>query len=411
MLASNCDHFVKKGTMKKILWTLALSLCSTNLLAANSACLPSLTGFVCKDANEKIVLNRCATNRGDYDLIENNQKLRCHLVTKTTEEAKKNFITLVKVSSIANLENFKSSCNYSSPIDFYGDREARENVQKVIKLGHVDSIRALIYAESHCVNINNHETILSWLGNELLIAHPGNLIQAFSAEEKNMHLKEIAQLETNEWRKFKCKKDSCRAERNTYFASKLTALQHAEIPLTLEPMRKEILTSLQSVTDAAKRSFIELAAKPSDDTLKTFKENCKISSPVDFTNDVDVRKIVDAIHKDGNVYLIRALIYAEPRCTNLENRKNILSWLGNEILLAHADSLIKTLPHEDKKHELYDIAEIENKEWRETKCMGDPCASNRKAYFASKRTALTNAKIEPALEPYRRMLLKGLKSD
>ncbi len=397
--------------MKKILLVIVSLFFTPHVWASNSACLAKLTGFVCKDVHGKIVLNRCANNRGDYDLVDNNEKLRCHLVTTTTDEAKKSFISLVKSSNKENLEKFKSTCNFSSPINFEGDKEVRDAVHELMKSGEIDSIRALIYSESHCVNINNHETILSWLGNEILIAHPSHLIQAFAREEKNMHAKEIAQMETNEWRKVKCKKDSCRKDRNTYFASKLTALQHAKIPLDLEPLRQSMLQSVTSVTDAGKQSFVELAKSPSENSLKAFKDKCNISNPIDFTNDGDIRPLIENMFKDGNVYLIRALMYAEPRCTSLDNRKNILSWLGNEILIAHADSLIKALPFEDKKHELYDIAEIENKEWRENQCIGDPCASNRKAYFASKRTALTNAKIDPSLEPYRRMLLKGLKSD
>ena len=69
------------------------------------------------------------------------------------------------------------------------------------------------------------------------------------------------------------------------------------------------------------------------------------------------------------------------------------------------------MSYEDQKHELYDIAEIENDYWRETKCFGDPCASDRRDYFASKRKALEEAKILPKNEPYRRQLLKYLTSD
>ena len=397
--------------MKKILFLLSLLIWNLHVYAGNSACLPSLTGFICKDSNQKVMLNRCATNRGCYELNEAGQKLQCCPAAAATDAAKKSFMALVKSSNSKNLDQFKLSCDFSSPIDFVGDKEARDATQDVIKLGEVHSVRALIYAESHCVNIHSHETILSWLGNEILIAHPATLIQAFSDEDKNMHLTEIAQMETNEWRKLKCKKDPCRLNRNSYFASKLTALQNAKVPSSLESTRQEILQSLKSVTNSGRQSFLKLAKEPSDKHLNEFKEKCSISNPVDFVYDSEVHQVVENLFKEGKLQLIRALMHAEPYCTDIENRKTILSWLGNEILIAHPAMLLKALQYEDKKHELYDIVEVENKEWRETKCSGDPCAANRKAYFASKRKALTEANIEKPLEPYRRMLLKALVSD
>lgn len=377
----------------------------------SDACSPGLFSFVCKDTQDKIQTNRCGSNRGCYDLKESGQTLRCCPSGQSTDHAKLSFMELIQNPNSKNLTKFKDQCTFSSPVDFNGDMEVIDVMKMLFKNGNTYSIRALIYAESHCADITNHEAILSWLGNEFLIGHTQNLIQAFFDEGKNEHLSEIALLENTKWRGLECKDDLCRLNRNTYFGSKLDALQHVKVAKNLEPIRKELLKDLQSVSDAATRSFINLGHESNDHQLTDFKKKCTVASPVDFKRDPEVHGTVQKALDHGNVGIIRAMIYAEAHCADITSRKIILTWLGNEILINHPANLIQAAEAEDQKHELYDIAEVSNQEWKDKQCLDDPCKMERKAYFSTKRKALSEAKIEKRLEPYRRMLLKGLTSD
>lgn len=269
----------------------------------------------------------------------------------------------------------------------------------------------MLFAEENCANETSHELILSWLGNEILISQPSSVITAFYQEKKTQHLNDIAKRESADWRKLKCKTDVCVLQRNTYFQSKLRAVKEAKIDLNMEPIRQELLASIQSVTDISKTTFLKLMSQPDATTLADFKRTCSKTSPLDFLGDTQLHSAATNLLSNGNTFGIRAIIHADAHCADVANRKRILSWLGNEILINHPASLIEAMSFEDQKHELYDIAEIENDFWRETKCFGDPCESNRREYFASKRKALEGAKVSSKNEPYRRQLLKYLVSD
>lgn len=233
--------------MKKISLIFVLFLfLSPVVWAGNSACLQSLKGFICKDPTGKAVMGRCAKAKQCYDLQENNQAFRCCPVGKTTNTAKKNLIALIKTSDSVNLEQFKQSCDYASPVNFRNDWDVQAEIKSAINFGHVEVIRALIYAQSHCVNIHSKRIILSWLGNELLHRHTENLIQALSDENEKEDLNKIAPIETNEWRKLKCKNETCQNNRRAYFISKKTSLENAKISAALEPIRQEMIQSLSS---------------------------------------------------------------------------------------------------------------------------------------------------------------------
>jgi len=335
----------------------------------------------------------------------------CNIVTKPSDQAKQLFLQLVQKPSKSNLKKFKDSCDYSSPINFETDQEVFSAIKSIYTHGNTIATRSLLYAEENCANETSHELILSWLGNEILINQASSVIEAFYEEKKNQHLNEIAQRENREWRKLECKTDACRLQRSTYFENKLRAVKAAKISPNMEPVRKELLRSLQMVSDASKIAFIKLVSSPDANTLKEFKHACTKISPIDFIGDTDLHDAFSKLLSNGSAFSIRGLIHADANCADIANRKKILSWLGNEILIQHADHLIEAMSYEDQKHELYDIAEIENDHWRETKCLGDPCASDRREYFSRKRKALEQAKISSKNEPYRRQLLKYLISD
>ncbi len=398
--------------MKKIQWFfLIIAFFSSPFVQAkNRACSPVLTPFVCKNKNEQKI-GRCAVSKTSYTLDLDGTSYTCTPVTQSTTDAKKAFLDIVKNPSLKNLQKFKNTCDYSSPINFETDHDVISAVKSIYNLGNVYAVRALLFAEENCANETSHELILSWLGNEILINQASSVIQAFFDENKSDHLNEVAKREDIEWRKVQCKTQTCRIQRNTYFQSKLTATQKAQIPEKMEPIRQQILSSLHMISDISKVSFLKLIHQPSLENLNDFKKSCINTSPIDFLDDKDLHQTTTNFLKVGNVFVIRALIHADAHCADIANRRRILSWLGNEILMDHPSQLIEALSFEDQKHELYDIAEMENDYWKDNKCLGDPCETDRRTYFSSKRKALENATIAPKNEGYRRQLMKYLVSD
>ncbi len=378
--------------------------------ALERACSPVLTPFVCSGKTGQKI-SRCAVSKTSYSLQEQGDTFACEPVSQVSADAKKIFLTLVQKPELSLLQKFKASCDYSSPMNFETDPDILASVKSIYTLGNPLAVRALLFAEKNCASVTNHELILSWLGNEILIHQASSVIKAFYDEGKIEHLNEIAKMENIEWRKFRCKTKTCKLQRSTYFESKLAAVKKAQISKEMEPVRQEILASLRMVSDVAKTAFLNLVAHPTLDSLENFKNACTDTSPLDFLDDKDLHQTAMDSSKVGNVFVIRALIHADAHCADIANRKRLLSWLGNEILIQHPAQFIEALSFEDQKHELYDIAEMENDYWKENKCLGDPCATSRREYFASKRNALVNAKIQPKNEPYRRQLLKYLVSD
>jgi hypothetical protein len=181
-------------SMKKFVFILCLIFLASNAWSVERACSQVLTPFVCKDAKNVVVENRCAASKTPYQIEKDGLTLNCSPVQKSTEEARTEFLNLVKSPSLDRLKKFKSVCNYASPINFLNDADVSQGVKKLVHTGEVFGIRALLFAESNCTNETSHEVVLGWLGNELLIHQASGVIQAFYDEDKTEHLNEIAGL-------------------------------------------------------------------------------------------------------------------------------------------------------------------------------------------------------------------------
>lgn len=154
----------------------------------------------------------------------------------------------------------------------------------------------------------------------------------------------------------------------------------------------------------------KLASDPSEKAFTAFKSACTKAKSIDFDGNSDDEEFLNKALTTGNPILIRALVYSMGKCTDGASSERLVSFLGNEILLKHPEKLIKALDDE-KRTDLYYLPEKENSDWFAVSCEDDECRTDRKKYFAQKRTALKAAQIDKSLGPIRDLLLKNLKSD
>jgi len=157
----------------------------------------------------------------------------------------------------------------------------------------------------------------------------------------------------------------------------------------------------------------QLIKQPSQENLQKFKNACRNKQWLHFESDESDSALLHTVVKTGNGFLIRAVVYAENHCTDGADRESVLMALGSDILVEHSSALIDALFAENRWKDFADLGEQENEEWLDVECEEQnlDCQKRRKAYFASKRQALENAKIPQDQEVVRSALLNGLKSD
>ncbi len=152
--------------------------------------------------------------------------------------------SLWKNPSEALLSAFKKSCDKKDQIDFDGG-SVGDLLPLLQKSTHSMQIRALVFAEANCTDGASRERLLSVLGNEILLQHPGKLIQAL-CQEKRSDLATLPEQENSEWFAVECEDNACKKQRKAYFTEKRVALSQAKVKKECEPIRKGLLTHLPS---------------------------------------------------------------------------------------------------------------------------------------------------------------------
>ena len=204
---------------------------------AKDACPEGTVAFVCTNQAGKVKLNRCATGNVCYDKEDGKDTLRCCPVKETTNNAKKTFLNLVRAGNNATLDEFKQSCNYSSPIDLAGDAEIQEATKVALDSASLELVRGLIYAAANCADVSSSEQAQRWLGNEVLIQRPVRLIHALSYENADAKMYIMSNTLKDEWAGTECQDSVCATQRKEYFAKKRDALSKAKVPDSMESIR------------------------------------------------------------------------------------------------------------------------------------------------------------------------------
>ncbi len=156
-------------------------------------------------------------------------------------------IQLVEIPTEEKLKDLKKFCTRSNNhIDFDGNSQALELVDKVLNNPNPIVLRALVYAAINCTDGASSEYIHGQLGNELLIKEASLLIQAIQDEDAIDRLKSIVELENNDWFAVECKDEKCKKERKAYFSKKRSALTAAKVPAKYTSTRERLLRNLKS---------------------------------------------------------------------------------------------------------------------------------------------------------------------
>lgn len=236
----------KKKHMKKTITYFIGTLLLSGLVLAKDACPEGTIAFVCTNPEGKVKLSRCATGNTCYDKQADKENLRCCPVKETTGVAKKALLNVIQNGSDESLNQFKQTCNYSSPIDFLEDAEIHDAVKAAVANASLQLVRALIYADSNCVDVASGEQAQRWLGNEILLQKPVRLIHAMSYEEAESKKYKMSNMEKDEWAGTECQDQVCANERKEYFTKKRVALEGAKgkVPESMESIRTGLLRSL-----------------------------------------------------------------------------------------------------------------------------------------------------------------------
>lgn len=230
--------------MNKTLTYFISAALMTFSVMAKDACPEGTTAFVCTNPAGKVKLNRCATGNTCYDKQDDKQTLRCCPVKETTNNTKKTFLNLVKAGNNTALDEFKASCNYSSPIDFAADVEIQEATKAALASASLELVRGLIFATANCADVASGEQAKRWLGNDVLVQRPVRLIHALSYEEAETKIYGMSNLHKDEWAGTECQDSVCANERKEYFAKKHDALTKAKVPESMESIRNGLLRAL-----------------------------------------------------------------------------------------------------------------------------------------------------------------------
>jgi hypothetical protein len=155
--------------------------------------------------------------------------------------ADSNFRKFWKSPTEKNLKIFKKSCTTESQPKFAGGT-AGELARQAIKKASLAKIRALVFAEANCSDGAARESLLSLLGNEILLNQTPFFIEAV-AVEKSKDAGMMLKLSAKDVEGVECETNQCREQAKEYFAKKTNAIKLAKIKKTLEPVRQELLLS------------------------------------------------------------------------------------------------------------------------------------------------------------------------
>jgi hypothetical protein len=161
---------------------------------------------------------------------------------------------------------------------------------------------------------------------------------------------------------------------------------------------------------AADPTFMAFVKNPDEKTLETFKAYCDKNS-VDYDGNGDGSTIIQGSLKEGNINLIRAMIYSIPtkksrRCSDGASSEAVRAALGNDILLEHPAALIQALSMEGRD-DLHDL--VKNGGLKFVDCTDKKCKAKKKSFYARKRSVLLNTKLREKYKPIRTAMLKDLK--
>ncbi len=159
---------------------------------------------------------------------------------------------LVKTPTILILREFRKVCGTSGTnIDFDQDQEVFDKLKEVLKrLDMVIETRGLIYAAKNCTQGKSRDSVVEFLGVDMLLKQPRQLIRALTLEKVEPDtLVLIAKAEPDEIAGVECTTPECTAKRQDAFQKKKTAIESAKVRKSEEPVQSNLLAAIRSVAN------------------------------------------------------------------------------------------------------------------------------------------------------------------
>jgi hypothetical protein len=158
----------------------------------------------------------------------------------------------MKTPTILILQEFRKVCGTSGTgIDFDQDQDVFDKLKDLQKRPDVVKLRGLVFATQKCTQGKSNESLLEFLGVDILLSQPRLLVRALSLEKTESGvLVLIAKAEPDEFVGVECKTPECTSKRREAFQKKKSALESAEIRKTEEYVRQNLLTAIRGVAFA-----------------------------------------------------------------------------------------------------------------------------------------------------------------
>jgi len=167
-------------------------------------------------------------------------------------DSKTGLMKLVKTPTILILREFRKVCGTSgTKIDFDQDQEVFDKLKEILKrLDMLIETRGLVYAAKNCTDGKSRDSLVEFLGVDMLLKQPRQLIRALLLEKADNDLiVTIAKADPDEIAGLDCSTDECKAKRKDAFQKKNTALENLKVRKEEDSVRQNLLSAVRAVAN------------------------------------------------------------------------------------------------------------------------------------------------------------------
>lgn len=177
---------------------------------------------------------------------------RPSLSPQLPQDSREAFLKLVRTRTVLILRDFRKVCaGHKTLLAFDKDQEIFDNLNDVKKRPDITVLRGLVHALSNCVEGKSKESLIEFLGVDMLTSAPLLVVRALYREKTaDGLLSSIASAEPDEIAGVDCSAPECQEKRREAFSKKKSALEKIRVRKEEETVRSRLLASLSAATGA-----------------------------------------------------------------------------------------------------------------------------------------------------------------
>ncbi|HEX4924639.1 MAG TPA: hypothetical protein VFV50_11155 [Bdellovibrionales bacterium] len=166
------------------------------------------------------------------------------------QDSREAFLKLVRTRTVLILRDFRKVCSGNKTLlAFDQDQEIFDMLNDVKKRPDITVLRGLVHALSNCTEGKSRDSLVEFLGVDILTTSPLLLVRALYREKAGDDLtSSLARAEPDEIAGVDCSAPECQQKRKDAFTKKKSALEKIRVRKDEEPVRARLMAALSAAT-------------------------------------------------------------------------------------------------------------------------------------------------------------------